>query len=104
MLTSTHAVVVGAGPVGCAAALALARAGQRVALLDAGATGNRFAGEWLHPTGAKLLAELGFDPLRANVPHAPGTGFAIFTGGTANRCCCRTRIPAPRSAASTTCS
>ncbi len=83
MLTSTHAVVVGAGPVGCAAALALARAGKRVALLDAGATGNRFAGEWLHPTGAKLLAELGFDPLRANVPHAPGTGFAIFTGGTA---------------------
>jgi 2-polyprenyl-6-methoxyphenol hydroxylase-like FAD-dependent oxidoreductase len=81
--TQPHAVVVGAGPVGCAAALALARAGKRVALLDSGAGANRFAGEWLHPTGAKLLAELGFDPLGATVPHAAGTGFAIFTGGTA---------------------
>lgn len=81
--TQPHAVVVGAGPVGCASALALARAGKRVALLDAGAGANRFAGEWLHPTGAKLLAELGFDPLRANVPHAAGTGFAIFPSGTA---------------------
>jgi squalene monooxygenase len=83
MLPPTFAVVVGAGPVGCASALALARSGKRVVLLDAGASAARFAGEWLHPTGAKLLAELGFDPLRANVPHAPGTGFAIFTAGTA---------------------
>jgi len=76
---STHprtadAAVVGAGPVGCVAALALARAGARVLLLEGNASAaRRFAGEWLHPRGARILHELGLE-----VPGDPGHGFVVF--------------------------
>jgi 2-polyprenyl-6-methoxyphenol hydroxylase-like FAD-dependent oxidoreductase len=69
--------VVGGGPVGCVAALAFARSGARVCLVDAGPS-LRLAGEWLHPTAAGILAELGIDLSAAGVPHARGNGFAIF--------------------------
>jgi 2-polyprenyl-6-methoxyphenol hydroxylase-like FAD-dependent oxidoreductase len=72
--------VVGGGPVGCAAALAFARRGARVCLIDAGPT-HRLAGEWLHPTAAGILAELGVDLDGAGVPHSRGRGFAIFPHG-----------------------
>jgi 2-polyprenyl-6-methoxyphenol hydroxylase-like FAD-dependent oxidoreductase len=72
--------VVGGGPVGCVAALAFARAGKRVCLIDAGPTA-RLAGEWLHPTAAGVLAELGVDLTTAGVECAPGRGFAIFPKG-----------------------
>ena len=48
--------VVGGGPVGCVAAPAFARRGASVCLIDAGAQSARLAGEWLHPTGAGILA------------------------------------------------
>ncbi|MBN9120165.1 MAG: FAD-dependent monooxygenase [Planctomycetes bacterium] len=72
--------VVGGGPVGCVAALAFARAGARVCLIDA-AQSSRLAGEWLHPTAAGALAELGVELPAAGVEHAPGRGFAIFPKG-----------------------
>jgi 2-polyprenyl-6-methoxyphenol hydroxylase-like FAD-dependent oxidoreductase len=78
----THVVadvaVVGGGPVGCATALAFAKSGARVCLIDAGTQSSRLAGEWLHPTGAGILADLGVDLSAAGVPHTLGRGFAIF--------------------------
>ncbi|MDY3558031.1 FAD-dependent oxidoreductase [Gemmata sp. JC673] len=73
--------VVGGGPVGCVTALAFARAGARVCLIDANAQSHRLGGEWLHPTGAGILSDLGVDFERDRIPHAAGHGFAIFPKG-----------------------
>ncbi len=72
------AVVIGAGPVGCVAALAQARAGAQVLLLEANPhAARRLAGEWLHPLGLSVLHELGLDPSE-NSRFDSGHGFAIF--------------------------
>jgi len=72
------AVVIGAGPVGCVAALATARAGARVLLLEANPDASRrLAGEWLHPVGLSVLHELGLDPSEDS-RFDSGRGFAIF--------------------------
>lgn len=58
-------VIIGAGIAGCAAAQALAQADpggrRRILLIDRhpGAS-PRFAGEFIHPRGAQILADLGF--------------------------------------------
>ena len=77
-LVPADVAVVGAGPVGCVTALALARAGAQVCLIDANIGNGRLAGEWLHPTGAGILADFGIDLTNAGVPHAAGAGFVIF--------------------------
>lgn len=78
--------VVGAGPVGCAAALAHARRGARVALLDPCADGSqRFAGELLHPTALALLRTLGVTRLPTAEAHGPHRGFAVYLPGAAPR-------------------
>src|SRR5437867_812200 len=71
--------VIGAGAAGCASALASARRGARVLLLEAhpGAS-TRLAGEWLHPAGVRVLEDLGLGSLRSALAHPPGGGFAIF--------------------------
>ncbi len=68
--------IVGAGPVGCVAALAHAHAGARVLLLEAAPrAAHRLAGEWLHPRGAATLARLGV----SLPPTASRTlGFVVF--------------------------
>jgi len=72
------AVVIGAGPVGCVAALAQARAGAQVLLLEANPdAARRLAGEWLHPLGLSVLHELGLDPSEDS-RFDSGRGFAIF--------------------------
>ncbi|MFV1978378.1 MAG: FAD-dependent monooxygenase, partial [Myxococcota bacterium] len=72
------AVVIGAGPVGCVAALAQARAGARVLLLEANPNAaRRLAGEWLHPLGLSVLHELGLDPSEDS-RFDSGRGFAVF--------------------------
>jgi 2-polyprenyl-6-methoxyphenol hydroxylase-like FAD-dependent oxidoreductase len=76
--------VVGGGPVGCVAALAFARAGAKVCLVEANLRGNRLAGEWLHPAGVGVLTQFGVDLDAARVPHARGTGFVIFPHGAAD--------------------
>jgi 2-polyprenyl-6-methoxyphenol hydroxylase-like FAD-dependent oxidoreductase len=55
------AIVLGAGPAGSVTAVAFARRGARVALLEADPRASgRFAGEWLHPAGVAILDHLGF--------------------------------------------
>jgi 2-polyprenyl-6-methoxyphenol hydroxylase-like FAD-dependent oxidoreductase len=69
--------VVGAGPTGAVAAIAFAKRGARVTLIEGhpGAA-NRFAGEWIHPPGVRTLRSLGVD-VGALARHE-GHGFAIF--------------------------
>ena len=70
--------IVGAGPVGSLCALAHARKGFRVALLEANPKASaRLAGEWLHPLAANLLRDYGID-VDALPGSEPGYGFVVF--------------------------
>jgi 2-polyprenyl-6-methoxyphenol hydroxylase-like FAD-dependent oxidoreductase len=72
--------VVGAGPVGCVAALAHARRGARVALIEANpARKNRFAGELLHPPAAAALASVGITDVPPAQDHQANRGFAVLS-------------------------
>jgi flavin-dependent dehydrogenase len=74
-------VVVGAGPGGCAAALGLARAGLRVALLDRDRfPRDKVCGDAITPLGVKLLAQLGLlDDIRA-IADAETRGIRVAIG------------------------
>jgi lanosterol synthase len=70
--------IVGAGPVGSLCALAHARNGDSVALLEANPnTSKRLAGEWLHPPSLQILSELGIEP-EGEAHSTAGKGFAVF--------------------------
>lgn len=70
--------IVGAGPVGSFCALAHARKGARVALLEANPkASSRLAGEWLHPPAVRMLRDLGIQ-LDASPQSSPGIGFVVF--------------------------
>ncbi len=70
--------VIGAGPVGSVAAALFAEQGARVVLLEAnGRAARRFAGEWLHPAGVRVLSALFSDPL-AQLATQTGSGFVLF--------------------------
>jgi len=67
--------IVGAGPVGSVCAIAHARMGARVALLEANPkTTMRMAGEWLHPPAAGILSDIGVNVEKLSL----GVGFAVF--------------------------
>jgi len=52
------AIVIGAGPAGCGAAACLAERGASVLLVESNPNAaRRFAGEWIHPEGARVLRE-----------------------------------------------
>jgi lanosterol synthase len=71
-------VIIGAGPVGCVAALSFARKGRDVLLLEANARAcERLAGEWLHPAAVEVLRDLDV-PLSDDEIHARGRGFVVF--------------------------
>lgn len=75
--SSVDVVVVGAGPVGCVAALAHARRGKRVALFEANPGTRRLAGEWLHPAAVELLNEWNI-PLPAGASRDAARGFVVY--------------------------
>ena len=71
--------VVGAGPTGCVTAVAFARKGARVLLLEANPKAcSRFAGEWIHPPGAKVLESLDISLREETAEHPPCEGFVVF--------------------------
>ncbi|MBV6622512.1 MAG: FAD-dependent monooxygenase [Rivularia sp. (in: Bacteria)] len=80
MITSSPDVaVIGAGPVGCVTALAYARSGAKVMLLEAQPNNTkRLAGEWLHPPGLQILENLGVSLSPLLVNYATGLGFVVF--------------------------
>ncbi len=74
-------LVVGAGPAGSIAALVLARAGARVALVDkARFPRDKACGDFIGPRGLQVLADLG-------VPEPPGldVGDMVVVGPTGRR-------------------
>jgi 2-polyprenyl-6-methoxyphenol hydroxylase-like FAD-dependent oxidoreductase len=73
-------IVIGAGPVGCVAALSFARKGVQVLLLEANPeVANRLAGEWLHPPGLEVLERLGISEISTLASAYPnGKGFVVF--------------------------
>jgi menaquinone-9 beta-reductase len=80
------AVVVGAGPGGSVAALVLARAGARVALVDKAAfPRDKACGDLVGPRGVRILEELG-----VRVPDA-GHGADLLVVGPSGH---RSRLPA----------
>ena len=69
--------IIGGGPVGCTTALAFAKRGARVVVLEANPrAATRLAGEWLHPPAVEVLAELGVDLGPEGYPT--GRGFAVL--------------------------
>jgi len=69
--------IIGAGPAGATAAIAFAKEGARVTLVEGyPAAAARFAGEWIHPPGVRTLRALGVDI--AELAASRGHGFAIF--------------------------
>ena len=71
--------VIGAGAAGCVTALAFARRGAQVLLLEAHPRAStRLAGEWLHPAGVRVLDSLGLGGLADLPGHPPGRGFVVY--------------------------
>jgi 2-polyprenyl-6-methoxyphenol hydroxylase-like FAD-dependent oxidoreductase len=71
--------IVGAGPIGSAAALAFAKRGARAILFEANPQASRrLAGEWLHPPGVEVLSRLGINVATEAVNASPGRGFVVF--------------------------
>jgi squalene/oxidosqualene cyclase-like protein len=75
---SYDVAIVGGGPVGCVAALAHARRGARVLVLEANPKASqRLAGEWLHPPAYEILQSLGVGEV-TQTSYPSGRGFAVF--------------------------
>ena len=76
------AVIVGAAPAGSLAALVLARAGKRVALLDrATFPRTKVCGNCVNPSTWLIWRRLGLAERFAALPHHAATGFAIHCEG-----------------------
>lgn len=80
--SSYDVAIIGAGPVGCVAALAFADRGARVLLLEQNPrAAMRLAGEWLHPPAVEILERLGVhrtDLAERGELYPTGRGFAVF--------------------------
>jgi flavin-dependent dehydrogenase len=80
-MSRTHDVIlVGAGPAGSLAALVLARAGRRVALLDRAAFPRpKVCGNCLNPATWKIWERLDLTEAFSALPHRDMTGFTLHS-------------------------
>jgi len=78
------AIVIGGGPAGSIAALALARRGRRAIVLEKDQFPRFHIGESFLPATFDRLRELGLEPALRELPHVPkfGAEFAMGSGGT----------------------
>ena len=74
--SSYDTVVIGAGPAGCVTAACFAARGASVLLVESNPkAARRFAGEWIHPEGVRILNDLRLlEGLHAGVS---GRGFVV---------------------------
>jgi len=81
--TKTHdVIIVGAGPSGSLAALVLARAGKRVALLDRSSFPRpKVCGNCVNPSAWKIWERLGLSETFSALPHRELTGFTVCSEG-----------------------
>src|ERR1700722_12870716 len=81
-MPSHDVVIVGAAPAGSLAALVLARAGHRVALLDRAAFPRaKVCGNCINPTAWKIWEKLDLTESYSALPHRELTGFDIHCEG-----------------------
>ncbi len=76
-------IVIGGGPAGSVAALALAKKGRKVLLVEKVTFPRFHIGESFLPATFNRLCELGLEPALRAVPHVPkfGAQFAMGNGG-----------------------
>ncbi len=77
------AIVIGGGPAGTIAAMALAKRGRRVVLLEKTPFPRFHIGESFLPVTFDRLKDLGLEPALRELPHVPkfGADFAMGYGG-----------------------
>jgi 2-polyprenyl-6-methoxyphenol hydroxylase-like FAD-dependent oxidoreductase len=89
-----NAAVVGAGPAGMMTALLLARAGVRVALLEAHRDFERdFRGDMIHPSTLEVLDQLGVADRLHELPHAKMRALRFVSAGREHRMADFSRLP-----------
>jgi squalene monooxygenase len=72
-------LVIGAGIMGCAAAVTLARQGRKTLLLERSfKEPNRIVGELLQPGGVAALAQLGMSDYLEGIDAVPVRGYHIY--------------------------
>ena len=75
-------VIVGAGPAGASLGLLLAERGVQVTLVEAARRFDRqFRGQGLMPCGLEALAQMGLEPLLADLPQRPLAGWSFSVNG-----------------------
>lgn len=78
---SYDAVVVGAGPVGCALAYSLGQSGRKILVLERDLSfPDRIVGEFLQPGGCASLHKLGMLDCLNGIDSRLAEGYAIFWG------------------------
>ena len=77
-MRSCDVVIIGAGPAGSAAAIALARMGYAVALLDREQfPREKLCGDFINPSNWPILRALGVEREILTAAHQRVTGFRI---------------------------
>jgi len=80
--TEYEAIVVGAGAIGPAIAVGLARQGRKVLLVERDwREPDRIVGELMQPVGLRALRSLGMIQAINNIDAIPETGYTVFYGG-----------------------